>query len=268
MAACDCYVSLHRSEGFGLTMAEAMAIGKPVIATGYSGNLDFMNAENSYLVDYELGRVGPDCEIYPPEGDVGASPSVEHAAELMREVHGRPRGRCASRRAPRRAHIAAEFSTEALARIAGARLDEIWAERDARQERRKARAEARKAKKQAEGVDGADQTPAELITSGLKKVRNTTARGLRAARRRPEPRFRATRSPSRVRFIPIAIDVVASWSRSGSTRLRSRRSLAWNRDVADEPCTTSGLRLRIRCSSASTNEIEVASGPAITLSHC
>ncbi len=37
MAACDCYVSLHRSEGFGLTMAEAMAIGKPVIGTGYSG---------------------------------------------------------------------------------------------------------------------------------------------------------------------------------------------------------------------------------------
>ena len=43
MAGCDCYVSLHRSEGFGLTMAEAMAIGKPMIGTGYSGNLDFMN---------------------------------------------------------------------------------------------------------------------------------------------------------------------------------------------------------------------------------
>ncbi len=52
IAACDCYVSLHRSEGFGLTLAEAMAIGKPVIATGYSGNLDFMTAENSYLVDH------------------------------------------------------------------------------------------------------------------------------------------------------------------------------------------------------------------------
>jgi glycosyltransferase involved in cell wall biosynthesis len=49
MALCDCYVSLHRAEGFGLTMAEAMALGKPVIATGYSGNLAFMTAENSYL---------------------------------------------------------------------------------------------------------------------------------------------------------------------------------------------------------------------------
>ena len=54
MAGCDCYVSLHRSEGFGLTMAEAMAVGKPVIATRYSGNVDFMNDENSYLVDYEI----------------------------------------------------------------------------------------------------------------------------------------------------------------------------------------------------------------------
>jgi glycosyltransferase involved in cell wall biosynthesis len=89
MAACDCYASLHRAEGFGLTMAEAMAIGKPVIATGYSGNIDFMNSENSYLIDHTLGRVGPDCEIYPPEGE-WANPSIEHAAELMRRVYSEP----------------------------------------------------------------------------------------------------------------------------------------------------------------------------------
>jgi glycosyltransferase involved in cell wall biosynthesis len=86
MAACDCYVSLHRAEGFGLTLAEAMAIGKPTIATRYSGNVDFMDDENSYLVDYAIGRVGPECEIYPPEGE-WADPSVEHAAELMRRVY-------------------------------------------------------------------------------------------------------------------------------------------------------------------------------------
>ncbi len=57
-AACDCYVSLHRSEGFGLGMAEAMYLGKPVIATGYSGNLDFMTEENSLLVDYQLVPIG------------------------------------------------------------------------------------------------------------------------------------------------------------------------------------------------------------------
>jgi glycosyltransferase involved in cell wall biosynthesis len=89
MAACDCYVSLHRSEGFGLTIAEAMAIGKPVIGTGYSGNVDFMDAENSYLVDYELGRVGPECEIYPADGE-WAEPSTECGAALMRRVYGEP----------------------------------------------------------------------------------------------------------------------------------------------------------------------------------
>jgi glycosyltransferase involved in cell wall biosynthesis len=89
MAACDCYVSLHRAEGFGLTLAEAMAIGKPTIATRYSGNVDFMDDANSYLVDYEIGRVGHECEIYPPEGE-WAEPSVEHAAELMRRVYGDP----------------------------------------------------------------------------------------------------------------------------------------------------------------------------------
>lgn len=90
MAACDCYVSLHRSEGFGLTMAEAMALGKPVIATGYSGNVDFMSAENSHLVDHTIVRVGPDCEIYPADGR-WAQPSVEHAASLMRRVIESPR---------------------------------------------------------------------------------------------------------------------------------------------------------------------------------
>jgi hypothetical protein len=89
MAGCDCYVSLHRAEGFGLTMAEAMAIGKPVIATGYSGNVDFMDAENSFLVEYTLGRVGPESEIYPAEGE-WAEPSVEHAGQLLRRVYENP----------------------------------------------------------------------------------------------------------------------------------------------------------------------------------
>jgi hypothetical protein len=78
-------VSLHRSEGFGLTMAEAMYLGKPVIATAYSGNLDFMTDENSYLVDYELVPIGADAAPYPPGGE-WAEPDVEHAARLMRRV--------------------------------------------------------------------------------------------------------------------------------------------------------------------------------------
>lgn len=52
--SCDSFVSLHRSEGFGRGLTEAMYLGKPVIGTGYSGNLDFMNCENSILVDYKM----------------------------------------------------------------------------------------------------------------------------------------------------------------------------------------------------------------------
>lgn len=84
-AACDCYVSLHRSEGLGLTMAEAMALGKPVIATGYSGNLDFMDERNSYLVPYDVVEVPPSWWAYAP-GATWAEPDVDEAARLMRRV--------------------------------------------------------------------------------------------------------------------------------------------------------------------------------------
>jgi len=123
MAGCDAYVSLHRSEGFGLTMAEAMAIGKPTIGTGYSGNIDFMNAQNSYLVEYELGRVGPDCEIYPPEG-TWAQPSVEHAAQLMRRVVEHPE-EAAAIGAQARADIARELSPRATGEAMRRRLEEL-----------------------------------------------------------------------------------------------------------------------------------------------
>lgn len=89
LAACDCYVSLHRAEGFGLTMAEAMYLGRPVIATGYSGNLDFMNERNSFLVDHRLVEIGPDAVPYPAAGR-WAEPDVDDAARLMREVFEQP----------------------------------------------------------------------------------------------------------------------------------------------------------------------------------
>jgi predicted O-linked N-acetylglucosamine transferase (SPINDLY family)/glycosyltransferase involved in cell wall biosynthesis len=82
---CDCYVSLHRCEGFGLTMAEAMFYGKPVIATGYSSNTEFMNVGNSYLVKYKLIPIEKDCGPYK-QGNFWAEADVEHAADLMRYV--------------------------------------------------------------------------------------------------------------------------------------------------------------------------------------
>ena len=54
MACCDSFISLHRSEGFGRSIAEAMLLNQPVIVSNFSGNLDFCNAENAYLVDGEL----------------------------------------------------------------------------------------------------------------------------------------------------------------------------------------------------------------------
>jgi glycosyltransferase involved in cell wall biosynthesis len=85
----DCYVSLHRSEGFGLGLAESMFLGKPVIGTAYSGNLEFMTERNSLLVDYRLVPVGPG--EYPfPEGQVWAEPDQRQAAAFMRRLAGDP----------------------------------------------------------------------------------------------------------------------------------------------------------------------------------
>lgn len=88
-ALADASVSLHRSEGFGLTLAEAMAHGKPVIATGYSGNLTFMNEGNSYLVPYQLTELERDVGAYPA-GSVWAEPDLDEAARLMRHVVEHP----------------------------------------------------------------------------------------------------------------------------------------------------------------------------------
>ena len=83
--AVDCYVSLHRAEGFGLGMAECMYLGKPVIATRYSGNMDFMDGENSLLVDYRMTPLH-EGDYMDWQGQQWAEPDVTHAAHLMRQV--------------------------------------------------------------------------------------------------------------------------------------------------------------------------------------
>ena len=84
-ASCDCYVSLHRSEGLGLGMAECMLLGKPVVATAYSGNLAFMDADNSCLVDYSLIPVREG--EYPAWQDQHwAEPDIEQAAAYLRRL--------------------------------------------------------------------------------------------------------------------------------------------------------------------------------------
>lgn len=86
----DLYASLHRAEGFGLPLAEAMCAGYPVLATGWSGNMEFMDGENSFLVDYRLVEVRDMQFKYP--GNLGrwAEPDVDHAAGLMRRIRAEP----------------------------------------------------------------------------------------------------------------------------------------------------------------------------------
>lgn len=123
IAACNAYVSLHRAEGFGLTMAEAMAFAKPVIATGYSGNLEFMHASNSHLVPYQLTTIPAGCDPYP-EGGEWAEPDLEAAAALLRRVYDYPQdARQLGQRA--RADIERLHSPEARAKFLATRLETI-----------------------------------------------------------------------------------------------------------------------------------------------
>lgn len=85
----DAYVSLHRAEGFGLGLAESMAMGKPVIATAWSGNMDFMDADNSCLVDYRLVPVG-EGEYPHAAGTRWADPDTQQAAAWMRRLVDTP----------------------------------------------------------------------------------------------------------------------------------------------------------------------------------
>lgn len=119
----DCYVSLHRAEGLGLTMAEAMALGKPVIATAYGGNVDFMTEENSYLVPWERVPIPEGCAPYPV-GTPWADPDLDAAAAAMRAVVEDPDE--AARRGARAAQdIATLHSPAAAGRVIAERLEEI-----------------------------------------------------------------------------------------------------------------------------------------------
>jgi glycosyltransferase involved in cell wall biosynthesis len=83
---CDAYVSLHRAEGFGLGMAESMMLGKPVVATAYSGNLDFMTPDNSVLVPCRLVPVKAGDYAFG-EGQHWAEADVQAASEAMRSLY-------------------------------------------------------------------------------------------------------------------------------------------------------------------------------------
>jgi glycosyltransferase involved in cell wall biosynthesis len=117
MAACDAYVSLHRSEGLGLPLIEAMYLNRPVIATGYGGVTDFFDESTGWVVRHSM-QVLEEARGPYPAGAVWAEPDPEHAAELMLEVAvASPQARAGRIEAARR-RIAEIYSPEA----AGARL--------------------------------------------------------------------------------------------------------------------------------------------------
>ena len=125
LALADCFLSLHRSEGFGRGPAEAMLLGKPIIVTNYSGTADFAAPETALLVDYKLVPVGR--EKYPgASGQVWAEPDIDQAAAEMRRISedpvlARQLGSCGQERIRRQYHpnvVGAQYiqRIEAIAR--------------------------------------------------------------------------------------------------------------------------------------------------------
>ena len=123
LRSCDCFVSLHRSEGFGLGPITAMFLGKPVVATAYSANMDFMTESNSCLVPYELRPI-PDGAYPFAQGQVWAEPDVDSAVDQMRRlVSDRDYGRSIGEEACR--DIRVHFSDRATGLRYSDRIAEI-----------------------------------------------------------------------------------------------------------------------------------------------
>lgn len=102
--SCDILLSPHRSEGFGLPLAEAMAAGKCVVATGWSGNMEFMAGGGAVLLPYTLVLVDDPTGVYDPEpGAVWAEPDIDAGVAALKALAGDPAGRIALGHAARRA---------------------------------------------------------------------------------------------------------------------------------------------------------------------
>ncbi|NKJ49764.1 glycosyl transferase family 1 [Burkholderia sp. SG-MS1] len=123
MACCDAYISLHRSEGFGRVIAEAMALGQPVVATNFSGNVDFCEPDTAFLVDGDLIPLRAGDYLFS-EGQYWCDPDVSVAAEQLKrmidDVPLRERIALAGQ-----ARIERDYSVDAVARAYARRLTDI-----------------------------------------------------------------------------------------------------------------------------------------------
>lgn len=126
MRESDCLVSLHRAEGFGLPIAEAMSLGIPVIATGWSSNMDFMDSQNSFPVPYRLKRLSKNARPYP-KGTLWAEPDTDYAARIMRTLAKYPEiGRIRSRRGQKT--ILGKFNARSTGKAISERLTAIYSD--------------------------------------------------------------------------------------------------------------------------------------------
>jgi glycosyltransferase involved in cell wall biosynthesis len=123
ISLCDCFVSLHRSEGFGFGPAEAMYLGKPVIATNWSGNTDYMTGDNSIGINYQLVKLGRQYGPYEAH-QYWAEPDIGQAAYWMARIS---RDRDLAEKIGRRgqATIMSEYSPEAVGEIIRRRLEYV-----------------------------------------------------------------------------------------------------------------------------------------------
>ncbi len=122
-AACDCFVSLHRSEGFGLAIAECMYLGKPVIATDWSASAEFLNAANGCPVRATTITLDRNHGPYA-KGQTWAEPDTDHAAEWMRRLVA-DRALAASLGAAARATIERDFAPAVIGARYRRRLEAI-----------------------------------------------------------------------------------------------------------------------------------------------
>lgn len=125
IGVCDAYVSLHRAEGFGRTLAEAMLMGKPVIATNYSGNTDFMPPDLTFPVSYTEIPIHPGEYPFVEADDqaVWADVSIADAARQMRSARTRAGKKGYADTVKR--YAKAQFSVERIGCLMKDRLEQI-----------------------------------------------------------------------------------------------------------------------------------------------
>ncbi len=122
----DTVVSLHRAEGFGLVLAEAMLLGTPTIATNWSSNTEFMNEETGCMVDYELITIEKDMPPFKA-GNRWANPDIHQAAEYMKKLY-EDRAFCQELSQKAKAHVEATLGMERASGLIRSRLEEIYKE--------------------------------------------------------------------------------------------------------------------------------------------